>query len=173
MVNTEQHFVEWAYMFRPVKAVELELPWHHCVAYLDLKREECVRLFPAGWNCSEVFILVSMVFACRLNVTWTWKMSYYASASTWECKETDLPVWPSTMNLQLLVQGRRGIHDGGWRERDINRRTTCVGHRNLFITTWDAFIDGDSPCFINGKSHLRAVVYNQVMGFYIQFFFVI
>ncbi|KAE9451993.1 hypothetical protein C3L33_16099, partial [Rhododendron williamsianum] len=41
-------FIERAYKYRPVKVVEFELPRQQCVVYLDLKREECAHIFPAG-----------------------------------------------------------------------------------------------------------------------------
>ncbi|XP_021300179.1 BTB/POZ domain-containing protein At2g46260-like isoform X2 [Herrania umbratica] len=43
-----RRFVERAYKYRPVKVVEFEMPRQQCVVYLDLKREECAHLFPAG-----------------------------------------------------------------------------------------------------------------------------
>lgn len=33
-----------------------------------------------------------------------------------------------------------------------------MGYSNLFDTTWGAFIADDSPYFINGILHLRAIV---------------
>lgn len=57
IVNTDHRFVERAYMHRPVQVVELVLPRHHCIAYLDLKREECAGLFPGGMISSEPFHL--------------------------------------------------------------------------------------------------------------------
>ncbi|KAL7169983.1 hypothetical protein ACSBR2_034936 [Camellia fascicularis] len=41
-------FVERAYKYCAIKVVEFELPRQQCVVYLDLKREECVHLFPSG-----------------------------------------------------------------------------------------------------------------------------
>lgn len=46
--TTSRRFVERAYKYRPVKVIEFELPRQQCVVYLDLKREECVNLFPSG-----------------------------------------------------------------------------------------------------------------------------
>ncbi|KAL7606661.1 hypothetical protein Lser_V15G15732 [Lactuca serriola] len=36
------------YKYRPVKVVGFELPRQQCIVYMDLKREECVGLFPFG-----------------------------------------------------------------------------------------------------------------------------
>ncbi|KAI3888871.1 hypothetical protein MKX03_036055 [Papaver bracteatum] len=54
---TNRRFVERAYKYRPVKVVEFELPRQQCVVYLDLKREECVNLFPSGRVYSQAFHL--------------------------------------------------------------------------------------------------------------------
>ena len=40
-------FVERAYKYRSIKVVEFEFPRQPCVVYLDLKREECINLFPS------------------------------------------------------------------------------------------------------------------------------
>ena len=49
--------VERAYRYRPIKVVEFELPRQQCIVYLDLKREECLNLFPAGRVYSQAFHL--------------------------------------------------------------------------------------------------------------------
>ncbi|RVX10109.1 BTB/POZ domain-containing protein POB1 [Vitis vinifera] len=54
---TNRRFVERAYKYRPVKVVEFELPRQQCVVYLDLKREECINLFPSGRVYSQAFHL--------------------------------------------------------------------------------------------------------------------
>ena len=40
-------FVERAYKYRSVKVAEFEFPRQPCIVYLDLKREECINLFPS------------------------------------------------------------------------------------------------------------------------------
>ncbi|CAA0838204.1 BTB/POZ domain-containing protein POB1 [Striga hermonthica] len=52
-----RRFTERAYKYRPVKVIEFEAPRHQCVVYLDLKREECVQLFPSGRVYSQAFHL--------------------------------------------------------------------------------------------------------------------
>ncbi|CAH8340946.1 unnamed protein product [Eruca vesicaria subsp. sativa] len=55
--SEHRRLIERAYKHRPVKVVEFELPIPQCVVYLDLKREECVGLFPSGRVYSQAFYL--------------------------------------------------------------------------------------------------------------------
>ncbi|KAL0312506.1 UNVERIFIED_CONTAM: BTB/POZ domain-containing protein [Sesamum radiatum] len=48
LYNTCHYFVERAYKFRPIQVVEFELPHQQSIVYFDLKKEECLRLFPSG-----------------------------------------------------------------------------------------------------------------------------
>lgn len=50
-------YMERAYKFRSVKALEFEAPHQQSVVYLDLKRDECVILFPEGKFYSQGFHL--------------------------------------------------------------------------------------------------------------------
>ncbi|KAI3760604.1 hypothetical protein L1987_51001 [Smallanthus sonchifolius] len=52
-LNQTHQFIEWAYTYRPIKRVEFELPRQQCVVYLELKRDECVSLFPSGSTRSK------------------------------------------------------------------------------------------------------------------------
>ncbi|KAK1378169.1 BTB/POZ domain protein POB1 [Heracleum sosnowskyi] len=61
-INTTHHFVKRAYEYFPVKIVGVELPHHHCVVNLDVKWEDCVRLFPGEYHHSEAFYLCRQSF---------------------------------------------------------------------------------------------------------------
>ncbi|KAL4348460.1 hypothetical protein GQ457_17G021950 [Hibiscus cannabinus] len=53
-----------------INVVEFELPRQQCVVYLDLKREECAHLFPAGRVLFPGhFILVDKDFTCIKGIT--------------------------------------------------------------------------------------------------------
>lgn len=156
-VPNDRNYVERAYILRPVKAVILELPNRHCVAYLDLKREECLRLYPRGNIRSQSFQLddkslylsaycnmdpqnVSQCFGLFLGI------EENASASL--TVDYEFAAWSREQKTyKTEFAGSRTITG----ERS-------VGRRNLFNTTWKAFIAGDSPYFINGKLLIRAVI---------------
>lgn len=160
IVNTDQRFVERAYLDRPVQVVELVLPRHHCVAYLNLKREECVCLSPDEWLCSEPFYLGTQGF--------------YLSASCNMERQNQSLSQCFGLYLGMLEKGSPSFavdyEFAGWSKEEENYKTRskrrshtftggrCIGFSNLFKTTWAAFIADDSPYFINGILHLRAVV---------------
>ncbi|KAK1369933.1 BTB/POZ domain-containing protein POB1-like [Heracleum sosnowskyi] len=157
VVNTDKRFVERAYTYRPVRAVEVELPRRHCVVYLDLKRKECVRLFPSRRTRSQTFHLgrhgLFLLAYCHMdneNVSQCFGlylgMEKNESASlTVDC---EFAAWSKeVMGYQRKYDSSKTFSGG-----------QVFGRRNLFNTSWAAFIAKDSPYFINGKLHLRAVV---------------
>ncbi|KAL9252658.1 BTB/POZ domain-containing protein [Drosera capensis] len=64
---TGRSFMERGYKYRPIKLVEFDKPRPQCVVYLDLKKEECVNLFPTGREKGSVSFAVDYEFAARQN----------------------------------------------------------------------------------------------------------
>ncbi|KAL8103143.1 BTB/POZ domain-containing protein At2g46260-like [Apium graveolens] len=156
--NPGQRFVGRAYTCRPVRAVVIEHPRDHCVAYLDLTREECVRLYPAGVTSSEDFHLGEHGFYllayCNMDVQNVSErfglfLGMRGNGSASLKMDYELAAWSRS-------QGVYRTEDKG---SDTLTEGQYVGSRNLFNTTWNAFIADDSPFFINGKLHLRVTVY--------------
>ncbi|KAK1378168.1 BTB/POZ domain-containing protein POB1-like [Heracleum sosnowskyi] len=157
--NPDQRFVERAYICRPVKAVVIELPRYHCVVHLDLTRKECESLFPAGHSESEAFYLGKHGFYLRAfcvmnpnNVSRCFGL-YLGMLGN----ESD----KFKMDFEIAAWSKR---EEKYKTQYIDRTTLTggqfLGPWNLFKTSWEAFIADDSPYFINGKLHLRAMVYN-------------
>lgn len=159
--NPDQRFVERAYMYRPVKAVVNELPRYHCVVHLDLTRKECESLFPSGHIESETFYLGNHGFYLR---------AYCIKDPQYESQQH--------FGLFLGIRGNESdsfkmdYEFAAWSKTEekyttkySERKTLTVGQIlgawNLFQTTWTTFIADGSPYFINGKLHLRAMVYNR------------
>ncbi|PHU08737.1 BTB/POZ domain-containing protein POB1 [Capsicum chinense] len=78
-------YVQRASKYRPVKALPFETPRQQCIIYLDLKRDECARLFPAGKVYSQVSHLGGRVFPISMlqhgSTKWIqllWVVSGYA-----------------------------------------------------------------------------------------------
>ncbi|KAI3769527.1 hypothetical protein L6452_00633 [Arctium lappa] len=128
--NLNRRFVERDYKYRPVKVVEFELSRPQCVVYLDLKRDECAKLFPSGRVYSpgipfgrakkkgSVYFAVDYEFAARSKPTEEYVSKYKGNYT----------------------------FTGG----------KAVGYRNLFAIPWTSFIGEDSVYFIDGILHLRA-----------------
>ncbi|KAL0290706.1 UNVERIFIED_CONTAM: BTB/POZ domain-containing protein POB1 [Sesamum angustifolium] len=150
-----RRFVERAYKYRPVKVVEFESPRQQCIVYLDLKREECAQLFPAGRVYSQAFHLGGQGFFLSGHCNMDQQSSFHCFGLFLGMQEkgsvaftVDYEFASRTKPSEDFVSKYKGNYTftGG----------KAVGYRNLFGVPWTAFIADDSPYFINGILHLRA-----------------
>ncbi|KAG2677120.1 hypothetical protein I3843_12G086200 [Carya illinoinensis] len=150
-----RRYVERAYKYRPVKVVEFELPRQQCIVYLDLKREECAHLFPAGRLYSQAFHLGGQGF--------------FLSAHCHIDQQSSLPCFGLFLGMQEKGPVSFAVdYDFSARCKPSEEYASkykgnytftggkAVGYRNLFGITWTAFMADDSLYFINGILHLRA-----------------
>ncbi|KAK8339541.1 hypothetical protein V6Z12_A08G040800 [Gossypium hirsutum] len=154
-VTSNRRFIERAYKYRPVKVVEFELPRQQCVVYLDLKREECVNLFPSGRVYSQAFHLGGQGFFLSAHCNMDQQSSFHClglflgmqekgSASFAVDYEFAARLKP-TEEFICKYKGNYTFTSG-----------KAVGYRNLFAVPWTSFVAEDSIYFINGILHLRA-----------------
>ncbi|KAB1669243.1 hypothetical protein ES319_1Z062100v1 [Gossypium barbadense] len=152
---TYRRFVERAYKYRPVKVVEFELPRQQCVVYLDLKREECTHLFPAGRVYSQAFHLGGQGFFLSAHCNMDQQSSFHCFGLFLGMQErgsvtfaVDYEFAARSKPTEDYVSKYKGNYTftGG----------KAVGYRNLFGIPWTAFMSDDSIYFINGILHLRA-----------------
>ncbi|XP_022721056.1 BTB/POZ domain-containing protein POB1-like isoform X2 [Durio zibethinus] len=152
---TYRRFVERAYKYRPVKVVEFELPRQQCLVYLDLKREECAQLFPAGRVYSQAFHLGGQGFFLSAHCNMDQQSSFHCFGLFLGMQEkgsvtfaVDYEFAARSKPTEDYVSKYKGNYTftGG----------KAVGYRNLFGTPWTAFMADDSIYFINGILHLRA-----------------
>ncbi|KAE8712777.1 BTB/POZ domain-containing protein POB1 [Hibiscus syriacus] len=152
---THHRFVERAYKYRPVKVVEFELPWKQCVVYLDLKREECAHLFPAGRVYSQAFHLGGQGFFLSAHCNMDQQSSFHCFGLFLGMQErgsvtfaVDYEFAARSKPTKDFVSKYKGnyIFTGG----------KAVGYRNLFGIPWTAFMADDSIYFIDDILHLRA-----------------
>ncbi|XVE57994.1 hypothetical protein DITRI_Ditri04bG0134600 [Diplodiscus trichospermus] len=152
---TCRRFVERAYKYRPVKVVEFELPRQQCVVYLDLKREECAHLFPAGRVYSQAFHLGGQGFFLSAHCNMDQQSSFHCFGLFLGMQEkgsvtfaVDYEFAARSKPTEDYVSKYKGNYTftGG----------KAVGYRNLFGMPWTAFMADDSIYFINGILHLRA-----------------
>jgi hypothetical protein len=148
-------FVERAYKYRPVKVVEFELPRQQCVVYLDLKREECLHLFPSGRVYSQAFHLGGQGFFLSAHCNMDQQSSFHCFGLFLGMQEkgsvtfaVDYEFAARSKPTEEYVSKYKGNYTftGG----------KAVGYRNLFGIPWTAFTADDSLYFINGVVHLRA-----------------
>jgi hypothetical protein len=154
---TRHQFVERAYKSRPVKVLQFELPCQHCIVYLDLKREECARLFPASQLCSHVFYLSGQGFFlsahCNMDQNTFHCFGLFLGMQekgSISCAAVDSEFSARSKPTEKFVSKYKGNFTltGG-------KPVWC---RNLFGMTWTEFMAEDNPYFINGVVHLRAVL---------------
>lgn len=152
---TNRRFVERAYKYRPVKVVEFELPRQQCVVYLDLKREECVNLFPSGRVYSQAFHLGGQGFFLSAHCNMDQQSSFHCFGLFLGMQEkgsvsfaVDYEFAARSKPTEEYMSKYKGNYTftGG----------KAVGYRNLFAIPWTSFMADDSLCFINGILHLRA-----------------
>ncbi|KAJ0105468.1 hypothetical protein Patl1_17593 [Pistacia atlantica] len=150
-----RRFVERAYKYRPVKVVEFELPRQQCIVYLDLKREECAHLFPAGRVYSQAFHLGGQGFFLSAHCNMDQQSSFHCFGLFLGMQEkgsvsftVDYEFAARTKPSEEYLSKYKGNYTftGG----------KAVGYRNLFGVHWTTFMGEDSLFFINGVLHLRA-----------------
>ncbi|VFQ68684.1 unnamed protein product [Cuscuta campestris] len=148
-------FVERSYKYRPVKILELETPRPQCIVYLELRREECSNLYPAGKVYSQAFHLGGQGFflSAHCNMDQLSQFSCFGLFLGMQEKGSgsfavDYEFGARTKPTEEYVSKYKGNYkfNGG----------KAVGYRNLFGVQWSAFVAEDSPYFINGILHLRS-----------------
>ncbi|CAI0416974.1 unnamed protein product [Linum tenue] len=150
-----RRLVERSYKYRPVKVVEFDLPRQQCVVYLDLKRDECTHLFPAGRVYSQAFHLGGQGFFLSAHCNMDQQSSFHCFGLFLGMQEkgsvsfaVDYEFAARSKPTDEFVSKYKGNYTftGG----------KAVGYRNLFGVPWEAFMAEDSPFFINSILHLRA-----------------
>lgn len=154
--DTGSHrFVERAYRYRPVKVMDFEIPHEQCIVYLNLKREECANLFPAGRVYSQAFHLGGQGFFLSAHCNIDQQSSSHCFGLFLGMQDkgavsltVDYEFAARTRSTGEFANKYKGYYNftGG----------KAVGYRNLFAVPWSLFMAIDSPFFINDILHLRA-----------------
>ncbi|KAM0929322.1 hypothetical protein ACQ4PT_001708 [Festuca glaucescens] len=126
------------------------------IVYMDLKRDECSRLFPSGDKYSVPFHLVGLQFfltaCCELD-----QQSNYNSFGLWLGidEEPDKPI-SLTIDLEFAARVKlSGQFVSKFEGRYAVTDDSMRGCNDLFHVPWSTFIADDS-LFIDGVLHLRA-----------------
>ncbi|GAA0145951.1 hypothetical protein LIER_06018 [Lithospermum erythrorhizon] len=152
---SSRRFVERAYKYRPVKVLEFELPRPQCVVYLDLKKDECLSLFPSGRVYSQAFHLGGQGFFLSAHCNMDQQSSFHCFGLFLGMQEkgsvsfaVDYEFAARSKPSEEFVTKYKGNYTftGG----------KAVGYRNLFGISWASFMADDSQYFINDTLHLRA-----------------
>ncbi|XP_019151674.1 PREDICTED: BTB/POZ domain-containing protein POB1-like isoform X1 [Ipomoea nil] len=148
-------FLERAYKYRPVKVLEFESPRQQCIVYLDLKREECSNLFPAGRVYSQAFHLGGQGFFLSAHCNMDQQNSFHCFGLFLGMQEKGSVSF--AVEYEFAARTKPGEeYVGKYKGNYKFTGGKAVGYRNLFSIPWPAFIADDSIYFINGVLHLRA-----------------
>lgn len=153
--SSYRRFVERAYKYRPVKVVEFELPRQQCVVYLDLKREECEKLFSAGRVYSQAFHLGGQGFFLSAHCNMDQQSSNHCFGLFLGMQEKGSVTFP--VDYEFAARSKPNEeYVSKYKGNYIFTGGKAVGYRNLFGVSWTTFMAEDSLYFINGIVHLRA-----------------
>ncbi|CAA2961425.1 BTB POZ domain-containing POB1-like isoform X1 [Olea europaea subsp. europaea] len=153
--RTSRRYVERTYKYRPVKVIEFELPRQQCVVYLDLKRDECINLFPSGRVYSQAFHLGGQGFFLSAHCNMDQQSSFHCFGLFLGMQEKG----SVTFSVDYEFAARSKPTEEYISKYEGNYTFTggkAVGYRNLFSIPWTSFMAEDSLYFINGILHLRA-----------------
>ncbi|GJN19512.1 hypothetical protein PR202_gb06795 [Eleusine coracana subsp. coracana] len=152
---TCQKFAERAYKYRPLKVVEFDRPYPQCIAYLDLKREECSRLFPTGRIYSQAFHLAGQGFFLSAHCNMEQQSTFYCFGLFLGMQEKGS--MSVTVDYEFAARTRpSGEFVSKYKGNYTFTGGKAVGYRNLFAIPWTTFMADDSLFFIDGMLHLRA-----------------
>lgn len=150
-------FLERTYKFRPVKTIEFERPHKQCIAYMNLKSEECTGLFPSGHIRSQAFHFAGHSFfllvGCNLNAQLgIHSFGIYLGVE----KEISVPI---TIEYEFAARTRPS-GEFGFNLRQAKTFTSGnhlpVGSPNVFNMSWDQFVAEASPFLVDNMLYLRA-----------------
>uniref|UniRef100_A0A0E0HAY6 BTB domain-containing protein n=1 Tax=Oryza nivara TaxID=4536 RepID=A0A0E0HAY6_ORYNI len=154
-VLTCRKYAERAYKYRPLKVVEFDRPYPQCIAYLDLKREECSRLFPSGRIYSQAFHLAGQGFFLSAHCNMDQQSAFHCFGLFLGMQEKGST--SVTVDYEFAARTRpSGEFVSKYKGYYTFTGGKAVGYRNLFAIPWSSFMADDSLFFIEGVLHLRA-----------------
>ncbi|KAM0928257.1 hypothetical protein ACQ4PT_002369 [Festuca glaucescens] len=149
--TTSLQSAERAYLYKPVKVDVFNQPCPQVIVYMDLRRDECSRLFPSGDSCSFMFHLAGQPFflmaCCQMD-----QPSNYCSFGLLLGNYIE-PNNPTSLTIDLEFAAR--IKSSGNFVSKFEGKYTFTSHTmegcdDLFGIPWLTFIADDS-LFINGQ----------------------
>ncbi|WMV43979.1 hypothetical protein MTR67_037364 [Solanum verrucosum] len=150
-------YVERAYKLRPVKALEFEAPHQQSVVYLDLKRDECDILFPAGKLYSQGFHFCGqeLFLSAHCNIDQQGFQHCLGLFLGMQGEESE----PLAVDYEFSVRLRPDNEFVSmYKESHTLNNGIVVGCRNLCDIGWTPFLNGDGLYFIDGVLHIRAEI---------------
>ncbi|XP_048445730.1 BTB/POZ domain-containing protein POB1 isoform X2 [Pyrus x bretschneideri] len=150
-----RRFVDRSYKYRPVKLVEFVEPRLQCSVFLDLKWEECARLFPAGRVYSQPFFLGGQGFFLSAHCNMDQQSSFHCFGLFLGMQEKGSASF--TVDYEFSARSKPGEEFlTKFKGNYTFTGGKAVGYRNLLGIPWTAFMADDSIYFLNSVLHLKA-----------------
>uniref|UniRef100_N1QXQ2 Kelch-like protein 10 n=1 Tax=Aegilops tauschii TaxID=37682 RepID=N1QXQ2_AEGTA len=144
-----------AYMCKPLKMVEFDRPCPQVIAYMDLTREECSRLFPSKDICSHLFRLGGRDFYLAASCEMDEQSTLY-SFGFWIAVDSMKGSTCLTVRYEFATRTGSSGKFVCKRKANVDITDNCMyGCEDLFDVSWSRFIANDN-LFINDVLHLRA-----------------
>ncbi|KAI5329083.1 hypothetical protein PRUPE_5G112100 [Prunus persica] len=151
----DRRFGERSYKYRPIKLVEFEQPHDQCIVFLDLKREECARLFPGGRVYSQAFHLGGQGFFLSAHCNMDQQSSFHCFGLFLGMQEKGSVSF--TVDYEFSARSKPGEdYLSKYKGNYTFTGGKAVGYRNLFGIPWTSFMADDSIYFIDSVLHLKA-----------------
>ncbi|XP_021820516.1 BTB/POZ domain-containing protein POB1-like isoform X2 [Prunus avium] len=151
----DRRFGERSYKYRPIKLLEFEQPRDQCIVFLDLKREECARLFPAGRVYSQAFHLGGQGFFLSAHCNMDQQSSFHCFGLFLGMQEKGSVSF--TVDYEFSARSKPGEdYLSKYKGNYTFTGGKAVGYRNLFGIPWTSFMADDSIYFIDSVLHLKA-----------------
>ena len=150
-------FVERAYKYRPVKVFEFASPRPWCVVYLDLKKEECARLYPKSRLYSQAFHLGEQGFFLSAHCHKDQQNSSHCFGLYLGMQDRGKGPVSITLDYEYAARAKpTEEYISRYKGNYTFTGGKAVGFRNLFGIPWTSFMADDSAYFIKGLLHIRA-----------------
>ncbi|GLJ04755.1 hypothetical protein SUGI_0002680 [Cryptomeria japonica] len=152
-----KRFCERSYTHKPIKVVEFDTPHRECMVFWDIKREDCLTLFPNNWLTSQAFYLGGEPFRLTAHCGVD-NHTHFPCFGLWLMMENKDEV---ILALEYEFAARSkpssnfsvklsGMHRFGSKK--------MIGSSNLFGMPWKVFVSKSNPYFINNVLHMRSVL---------------
>ncbi|XP_048551738.1 BTB/POZ domain-containing protein POB1-like [Triticum urartu] len=149
-------FLERTYKHKPVKTIELERPHNRCIAYMDLKSEECSNLSPSRSIRSQAFDFAGHSFFLIVQRTVNAQLGIHCFG-LYLAVEKGVSV-PITIEFKFAARTKAvGDFVSNFRHiKTFTSESNQLGSRDLFNMSWGQVFSEASQFLLDDMLYLRA-----------------
>ncbi|EFJ38838.1 ubiquitin-protein ligase, POB1 [Selaginella moellendorffii] len=151
-----KRFSERAYKYRPVKVVEFDAPYQQCLVFLDLRKEECLTLWPQGRVYSQAFHLGGQCFFLSAHCSVDQQTAAHCFGLFLGMQEKGSVSFAVEYEFAARSKQEEWKFAPRVKGNYVFTGGKAVGYRNLFSCPWQELMKDDSDYFHQNVLHLRA-----------------